>query len=61
MEAFLMKYKIGDFVKKNPENWIKNDFISWGRSIGVGLVVEPKFSMEDNEVDVRWPALLRKH
>ena len=50
-----MKYKIGDFVKKNPENWVKNDFDSWGRGIGVAVVVEPPFAMEDDEVDVRWP------
>ncbi len=50
-----MKIRIGDFVKKNPENWIKNDFDTWGRGIGVGVVVEPPFEMEDDEVDVRWP------
>jgi hypothetical protein len=55
MEAFLMKYKVGDFVKKNPEHWVKNDFDSWGRGIGIGVVVEPPFAMEDDEVDVRWP------
>ena len=49
-----MKYNVGDFVKKNPENWVKNDFDSWGRGIGVAVVVEPPFSMNDNEVDVRW-------
>ncbi len=55
MEAFPMKYKIGDFVKKNPENWVQNDFDAWGRGIGIAVVVEPPFKMGDDEVDVRWP------
>jgi len=50
-----MNYEIGDFVKKNPENWVKNDFDSWGRGIGIAVVVEPPFPIEDGEVDVRWP------
>ena len=49
-----MKYKVGDFVKKNPENWVKNDFDSWGRGVGIAEVVAPPFEMEDDEVDVRW-------
>ena len=49
-----MKYKVGDFVKKNPENWVKNDFDSWGRGVGIAEVVTPPFEMEDDEVDVRW-------
>jgi len=48
-------FEIGDYVKKNPETWIKNDFDSWGRGIGIGQVVEPPFDMDDDEVDVRWP------
>lgn len=50
-----MKYQVGDFVKKNPEKWVKNDFDSWGRGIGIGIVVEPPFPMADDELDVRWP------
>lgn len=51
-----MSFKVGDFVKKNPETWVPNDFDSWGRGIGLGQVVEPPFAMEPYEVDVRWPA-----
>jgi hypothetical protein len=50
-----MTYKVGDYVKKNPETWIKNDFDSWGRGFGIGEVVEAPFQMDDDEVDVRWP------
>ncbi len=50
-----MCFKIGDFVKKNPETWVPSDFDSWERGIGVGQIVEPPFLMEENEVDVRWP------
>jgi len=47
-------FKIGDYVKKNPESWIQSDFDGWGRGIGIGIVVEPPFEMDKNEVDVRW-------
>jgi hypothetical protein len=48
-------FKVGDYVKKNLETWVPNDFDSWGRGVGIGEVVEPPFEMEANEVDVRWP------
>jgi len=48
-------FQIGDRVVKNPATWRPNDFDSWGRGVGVGLVVEPPFPMEAGEVDVRWP------
>jgi hypothetical protein len=51
-----MKLKPGDKVIKNEKNWIPNDFDNWGRGIGIGIVVEPPFELENNEVDVRWPA-----
>ena len=51
----IKKYKVGDYVKKNSETWIPNEFDSWGRGIGVGQIVEPPFQTEENEVDVRWP------
>ncbi len=49
-----IKYQVGDYVKKNPDTWVENDFDSWGRGIGIGQIVEPPFEMDDNEVDVRW-------
>lgn len=49
-----MNFKVGDYVKKDPDKWIVNDFDSWGRGIGIGQVVEPPFPMEDDEVDIRW-------
>jgi len=45
---------VGDEVVKNEETWIPNDFDSWGRGIGIGIVVEPPFPLDD-AVDVRWP------
>lgn len=52
----LKKYNIGNLVKKNPDNWIVNDFDRWGRGLGIGEVVEPPFTLNENEVDVVWPA-----
>ena len=49
------KFKIGDYVKKNPNTWVPNDFDSWGRGNSIGQVIEPPFTLEKNEVDVRWP------
>jgi len=47
--------QVGDKVIKNEGTWIKNDFDSWGRGIGVGIIVEPPFVLDDDHVDVRWP------
>jgi hypothetical protein len=49
-------FSVGDKVVKNDKTWVANDFDSWGRGIGIGVVVEPPFPMADSEVDVRWPA-----
>jgi hypothetical protein len=51
-----MKFKVGDAVLKNEKKWIPNDFDNWGRGIGTGIVVEPPFELENDEVDVKWPA-----
>jgi hypothetical protein len=47
-------FKVGEYVKENPESWIPNDFDSWGRGTGIGIVVEPPYEMDNNELDVRW-------
>jgi hypothetical protein len=49
-------FEVGDRVVKNPATWQPNDFDSWGRGLGVGIVVEPPFEMDPGEVDVRWPS-----
>jgi hypothetical protein len=49
------RFSVGGFVVKNREAWSVNDFDRWGRGVGVGVVVEPPFPMNDDEVDVRWP------
>lgn len=46
--------KPGDKVIKNDAAWIPNDFDSWGRGIGIGIVVEPPFDLDPGHVDVRW-------
>jgi hypothetical protein len=51
-----MRFKVGDSVRKNAETWVPNDFDGWGRGIGIGRVVEPPFELDEDEVDVRWPA-----
>ena len=51
----MKKYDVGDRVVKNPETWITNDFDSWGRGVGIGVVVDPPFDLRDDEADVRWP------
>lgn len=32
-----------------------NEFDSWGGGIRIGVVVEPPFVLDSDEVDVRWP------
>jgi hypothetical protein len=50
-----MRFQIGDKVIKNPATWQPNEFDSWGRGEGVGVVVEPPFTLEDlDAVDVQW-------
>ena len=46
----------GDKVKKNDKTWKINDFDSWGRGIGIGIVAVPPHKLDKNEVDVIWPA-----
>jgi hypothetical protein len=45
--------KVGDRVVRNPATWQSNEFDSWGRGIGIGVVVEPPFVLDSDEVDVR--------
>jgi hypothetical protein len=49
-----MSFKIGDRVIKNPETWQPNDFDAWDRGVGIGMIVEPPFALNPDEVDVRW-------
>ncbi len=49
-------FAVGDRVVRNPATWEPNDFDSWGRGVGVGVVVEPPFPLEPGRADVRWPA-----
>lgn len=51
-----MQFEVGAHVKKNPVTWIPNEFDGWGRGDGIGQVVEPPFALDDDSVDVRWPA-----
>ena len=48
-------FKIGDKVIKNSKTWIPNDFDSWGRGDGIGIVVESPITLNNNEVDIKWP------
>lgn len=48
-------FAVGDRVVRNPATWQPNDFDSWGRGVGVGVVVEPPFPLGPDEADVRWP------
>jgi hypothetical protein len=49
-------FKVGDRVVKNEETWVVNDFDNWGRGIGIGVVIDPPFRVDDlGAVDVRWP------
>jgi hypothetical protein len=50
----MKKFEVGDKVIKNHETWIINEFDSWGRGEGVGVVVEPPFETENSEVDIKW-------
>ena len=48
-------FGVGDRVVRNPATWRPNDLDSWGRGVGVGVVVEPPFALGPDEVNVRWP------
>lgn len=48
-------FEVNDKIVKNEENWIPNDFDSWGRGEGVGLIVEVYPESNSSYVDVRWP------
>ncbi len=45
---------VGDKVIKNEATWVKNEFDSWGRGIGVGEVVQSPIPLDDGMVDIRW-------
>jgi len=51
-----LRFPVGSLVIANPTKWRSNAFDVWGRGLGVGLVVEPPFPLENDTVDVRWPA-----
>jgi hypothetical protein len=51
----MTRFHIGDQVIKNPSTWVVCEFDGWGRGMGVGIVVEPPFVLDADEVDVRWP------
>ena len=47
-------FAVGDRVVRNPATWQPQvDFDSWGRGVGVGVVVEPPFALGPDEADVR--------
>lgn len=46
---------IGDKVVKDEENWIANAFDSWGRGVGIGIIVKSPHKLDEDEVDVKWP------
>jgi len=48
--------KIGDRVIKNPATWVPNAFDTWGRGIGVGVILPDTDGIcGDGCFDVRWP------
>ncbi len=52
----LKELKVGDQVKKSNQ-WVVNDFDSWGRGIGIGEVVDIDETDQDEcIIDIRWPS-----
>lgn len=49
------KPPVGTRVRKNKETWRVSAFDTWGRGIGIGVIVEPPFELPPYCVDVRWP------
>jgi len=50
-----MSFCVGDKVIKNPLTWQANEFDSWGRGEGQGVIVDSPIPLDGNLVDVRWP------
>ena len=48
------RFEVGTRVVRSLETWKTNEFDSWGRGDGVGVVVEPPFTLAAHKVDIRW-------
>lgn len=48
----LTKFEIGEKVIKDEKNWISNEFDSWGRGVGVGVI--DSYSNNIEEIYVKW-------
>ena len=47
--------KVGDKVIKNPDTWIADERDEFGfRGVGIGIIVEPPFDLDEGWIDVRW-------
>ncbi len=55
LSVAVRKFLVGDRVVKNTATWEVNEFDGWGRGEGVGVIVEPPFPLDPDDVDVRWP------
>ena len=48
------EFNIGDLVIPNPRTWQLNEEQAWGRGVGIGVIVEPPFPLQEGSVDVAW-------
>ena len=51
----MRRFKPGDKVVINKDNWTPSYLDLWGRGVGVGVIYKSKQPIKKNVHEVRWP------